>query len=154
MFRYLLVLFIVVPFVELFILIRIADLISFWPTVGLVIVTGAAGASLARWQGTRVIAEIRKQLDEMRIPGDALIDGLLILIAGALLITPGIITDAVGFLLLIPFARAPLRRFLKSRIKLVIEERAGTMAGMGQSGPEVIDYDPRSDPDNPRYRQQ
>ena len=112
MFARLLVLFVVVPLVEMYILFRIAELISFPATVGLVLATGALGAWLAKWQGISTIRRIQDELAAGRIPGKALVDGAMILVAAALLLTPGILTDVFGFSLLMPPCRAVYRRLL------------------------------------------
>jgi len=113
----LLLLFTLVPLVELMLLIKIGEWISLWPTIGLVVFTGIIGASLARKQGIRTWTRIRTDLGAGILPGDRLIDALLILIAGALLVTPGVITDGIGFFLLIPPARALIRNHLKKQFK-------------------------------------
>ncbi|MHC4800030.1 MAG: FxsA family protein, partial [Planctomycetota bacterium] len=79
--------------------------------------TGIIGAWLARHEGLRTLTHIRSQLAAGQLPGDQMIDALLILVAGALLVTPGVVTDAIGFLLLIPPARAWVRNHLKKRFK-------------------------------------
>ena len=106
MFLRLLLLFTVVPLVELFILVELGSIVGVLPTVGLVVLTGALGAWLARWQGLSVLRRLSTDLEQGRMPADVLIDGLLILIAGAVLLTPGLITDALGFFLLVPQGRA------------------------------------------------
>ena len=119
MFIYLLLLFTLLPFVELTILLWMA--VEFgWPhTLLLVIVTGVVGASLARWQGLRTFGRVQQEMAAGRVPGSALVDGLLILVAGAMLLTPGIITDACGFALLIP----PIRNQLKRSVRRWFERR-------------------------------
>lgn len=102
-----------IPLVELLILVRIADLTSFSFTVLLVIATGIIGGILARIEGFRVLGHIRHEINMGRLPADALLDGAMVLTAGALLLTPGILTDALGFTLLCP----PSRRLLRSRLK-------------------------------------
>jgi len=111
----LLLLFTLVPLIELSLLIELGRRINVGPTVALVIVTGVIGAALARHEGLRTLRNIQSDLGARRLPGDRMIDALLILIAGALLVTPGIITDAIGFGLLIPPARAVVRNHLKRR---------------------------------------
>ncbi len=106
----LLLLFTVVPLVELYLLIAIGRWVGAVPTIALVIGTGLLGAALARWQGLGVLRRVRDDLDHGRPPTDALIDGLLILIAAAVLLTPGLITDTIGFVLLVPASRAFVRR--------------------------------------------
>jgi UPF0716 protein FxsA len=117
MFLRLLLLFTVVPLVELFLLVKLGTVIGIGPTVLIVICTGVLGAWLARWQGLGVLRRVSEDLAEGRLPADALIDGLLILIAGAVLLTPGLITDALGFLLLVPKGRAVVRRTVAARLE-------------------------------------
>lgn len=121
MFAKLLGLFTVVPLVELFILIKIGGLIGAGPTVLIVLVTGIAGAFLARQQGARVWRHIQTEMEAGLLPADPLIDGLLLLVAGAVLITPGILTDLLGFVLLVPPTRAPIRRWVKNRLRRMME---------------------------------
>jgi UPF0716 protein FxsA len=115
MFLRLLLLFTIVPLVELFLLVKLGTVIGIGPTVLIVICTGVLGAWLARWQGLGVLRRLTEDLNQGRLPADALIDGLLILIAGAVLLTPGLITDALGFLLLVPQGRAAVRRAVAAR---------------------------------------
>lgn len=118
MFGPLLLLLIVMPLVELWLLLRVGDRIGAGNTFLLVVITGIVGASLARQQGLRAWHDAQKQSAQGKIPGAALADGVMILIAGVLLMTPGIITDGFGFLLLLPPFRAIVRRVLKDRIKV------------------------------------
>ncbi len=113
MFRILVVLFIVIPAVELWGLISVGKVIGGWNTVALVILTGMIGAWLAKQQGLQVIRLLQVQLSRGQMPTDVLIDGVLVLVGGVLLLTPGFVTDLVGFVLLIPYTRAILRHFLK-----------------------------------------
>jgi UPF0716 protein FxsA len=129
MFLRLLLLFTIVPLVELFILIKLGGVIGVGPTVAIVIGTGILGAWLARRQGLGVLRRLGAELDQGRLPTEALLDGLLILIAGALLLTPGLITDALGFTLLVPPGRKIARRLVK----------AAFLRGKGRADPSVID---------------
>jgi UPF0716 protein FxsA len=124
MFLRLLLLFTVVPLVELFLLVKLGTVIGIGPTVLIVICTGVLGAALARWQGLGVLRRVSDDLAQGRLPADALIDGLLILIAGAVLLTPGLITDALGFVLLVPQGRALVRRTVAARLerRTVVED--------------------------------
>jgi len=115
MFLRLLLLFTVVPLVELFLLVKLGTVVGVGPTIGLVIFTGVLGAWLARQQGLGVLRRLRVELAEGRLPAGALIDGLLILVAGAVLLTPGLLTDALGFVLLVPPSRAVVRRIVAAR---------------------------------------
>ena len=115
MFLRLLLLFTVVPLVELFILVKLGSVAGVAPTIALVILTGILGAWLARHQGLGVLKRLSTDLEQGRLPADALIDGLLILIAGAVLLTPGLLTDGMGFFLLIPRGRAVVRKVVAAR---------------------------------------
>lgn len=110
MFFRLLLLFTVVPLVELFLLIRVGQAIGAPATIGLVIFTGTLGAWLARSQGVQTLERVRRELSSGQIPAEALVDGLLILVAGAVLLTPGILTDLAGFFLLVPSGRRRVGR--------------------------------------------
>lgn len=114
---YLLLIFIVVPFVELALLLKLADLTSWWHTLLLVIVTGVLGTWLARSQGVRTYRKIQQSLSAGQMPTDSLLDAAMIFVAGALLLTPGILTDLLGFSLLVPFTRLLYRRWLVKRFK-------------------------------------
>ncbi|NLX12939.1 MAG: FxsA family protein [Phycisphaerales bacterium] len=111
------ILFTIIPLIELSILIKIGAYIGTWNTIVLVVTTGMLGAALARHQGIKTFTSIQQALQAGQLPGDRLIDALLILIAGALLITPGILTDVAGFLLLIGSTRGAVRRYLKNRFQ-------------------------------------
>lgn len=117
MFGKLLLLFTVVPLIELYLLILIGQAIGAGPTVLLVVLTGAVGASLARAQGFSVWARINREMNLGRFPGNELIDAVLILASGVTLLTPGVVTDVLGFLLLFPLTRRPIREFLKRRFR-------------------------------------
>ena len=129
MFARLLILFTVVPLVELALLIKLGDAIGLWPTITIVIATGVLGATLARSQGTRTVGAIRSQLAEGRAPTEGLINGLLILVGGVVLLTPGLLTDILGFSLLVPFTRDMFRKNLQNRLRKHAERnrRAGTI---------------------------
>jgi UPF0716 protein FxsA len=131
---YLFLLFTVLPIVELAILIRFGQATVWWAPVLLVIATGVAGAVLARWQGLRVYQRIREDARAGRMPADALVDGFLILLAGILLITPGVVTDVAGIAFLIPPVRALVKRGVKAWIRKNVEIRvAGMNADFWQS---------------------
>jgi UPF0716 protein FxsA len=135
MFLRLLLLFTVVPLVELFLLVKLGTVVGVGPTIALVIFTGVLGAWLARQQGLGVLRRLRAELEAGRLPAGALIDGLLILVAGAVLLTPGLLTDALGFVLLVPPSRAVVRR-------IVVERFA---RGKENERPEIIDVEWRED---------
>ena len=108
----LLLLFILVPLVELILLLYLAEQTHRWFAVGLVVVTGIVGTLLARSQGTKTYRKIHASMSQGQVPTDALIDAAMIFVAGALLLTPGMLTDTVGLSLLIPQCRQWYRRRL------------------------------------------
>jgi UPF0716 protein FxsA len=119
LFGRLLLLFVGVPLLELFILIQLGQLVGVWPTIALVVLTGITGAALARMEGLRTVWKLRGELSRGRLPGGALLDGFAILVGGALLLTPGLLTDLVGFSFLLP----PTRKLLLGRIQSGLEKR-------------------------------
>lgn len=121
MFFRLLALFILLPLVELALLIQVGRWIGLGWTLAIVVVTGLLGAALARRQGLRAWLAIQAELREGRMPGGALVDGLLILIGGIVLLTPGLLTDLFGFLLLVPASRGVLKAGLRRRFQRAIE---------------------------------
>lgn len=116
MFVRLLLLFTLVPAVELILLIQLGRHVGFWPTAALVLGTGVVGAWLARREGLKVFRAVSTEMAEGRMPTDHLLDGLLILVAGAVLLTPGLLTDAAGFVLLAPPGRRLIRKALSNAI--------------------------------------
>jgi UPF0716 protein FxsA len=113
----LLLLFTLVPLVELALLIQLGRVIGLAATIAIVLLTGVIGATLARWQGLVTLRRVQTEMAEGRVPTDALVDGLLILVAGAMLFTPGLITDTIGCLLLIPPTRTAVRRALVEALR-------------------------------------
>jgi UPF0716 protein FxsA len=100
------VLFIVVPLVELYFLFQVSDVIGGWETILLVIITAFLGSYFIRQQGVSTILKAQQNMQQGQLPAMELVEGLILVIAGVMLVTPGFITDSFGFLLLIP----PLRQ--------------------------------------------
>jgi UPF0716 protein FxsA len=113
--------FTLVPLAELFILVQLGRALGLLATLAIVVTTGILGAWLTRRQGLKALAAVRSDLDAGRVPAASLLDGALILAAGLLLLTPGLITDACGFFLLIPRARTTIRRVARRAIERRIE---------------------------------
>ncbi len=105
----LLLLFTILPLLELWLLLELGRLLGLLATVAVVLITGAVGATVARHQGLATLQRARRALADGRVPATEAVDGLLILLAGALLVTPGLLTDASGLVLLVPQARAVVR---------------------------------------------
>lgn len=117
MFVRLLAIFVGIPLIELALLVRIGARLGLGPTLGLVVVTGFIGAALARQQGFRVWTRIQTELQSGRMPATELLDGLLILLGGIVLITPGLLTDLCGLALMIPTVRRYVRMRLERRFQ-------------------------------------
>ena len=136
-------LFTLVPLVELCLLLVLADWLGWQFTLALVILTGVLGAWLARQQGLRCWRRVHETMAARQIPGDPLMDGLMILVAGALLVTPGVLTDLVGFALLTPpFRRAVkgwLKRRFQARINLISPGNAWPPADQPRPHDEIIE---------------
>ncbi|MCF6435635.1 FxsA family protein [Pseudoalteromonas sp. MMG022] len=108
MFRILFVLFIVVPIIEIALLIQVSDIIGGFATIALVILTAILGAKLVKQQGLSAYSNVQGQMARGQMPASELFTGLCVIIAGVLLMTPGIMTDALGFMLLTPAIRSKL----------------------------------------------
>jgi UPF0716 protein FxsA len=123
-------LFTVVPLVELALLIWIGGQTAWWVPIATVLIMGIAGAALARWQGLRALRRIQEDLNAGRMPADAVVDGVLILVAGILLVTPGVLTDLVGVALLIPPLRSLMKRaamaWLRRHVKVSAQRFSAT----------------------------
>ncbi len=109
--------FILISLAEIYLLVRVGEYIGALNTVAIVVLTGIAGAALARMQGLHALYKIRTSLQQGNVPSRELMDALLILAAGVLLLAPGFISDAAGIVLLLPMGRALVRRLLLKRIR-------------------------------------
>ena len=130
----LILLFVTVPLLELVLLLQVGQWIGLGPTVALVVATGFAGAALARRQGLRAFLAVQQELSAGGLPGRALLDGLSILVGGALLLTPGILTDVLGFSLILPSSRRWLQGILRRRMERRIKEGAVHFTVFGSGG--------------------
>ncbi|QED48904.1 FxsA family protein [Cytobacillus dafuensis] len=110
--RYLVLIMITVPAAEIAVLLLSGKIIGVWPTIALILFTGFLGAYLAKKQGLETIRRVNEQLQNGQMPGDAILDGICILIGGILLLTPGFITDITGLLML----TSPTKLFFKKLI--------------------------------------
>lgn len=107
--------FIVVPLVELWVIIEVGGLLGLWPTIALLLADSVLGAVLVRREGGRAWRKFREALAAGRVPGDEIVQGALLLFGGALLLTPGFVTDVVGLALVLPITRSPVARLLRLR---------------------------------------
>jgi len=109
----LVVLFIVVPIAEIYVIIQVGELIGIWPTIGLILVSAFVGSWLLRSQGRSAWRRFNEALAHRRFPGNEVADGALIIVGGTLLLTPGFLSDLLGISLLVPPTRALVRRGLR-----------------------------------------
>lgn len=116
----------VVPIVEITVFILVGNAIGLWPTLGLVIGSAVIGALLLRRQGLSTLLRIQAETRAGRMPGRELVHGVMILVAGILLLTPGLVTDAIGYLLFVPAIRDLGWRFLKGRVNVMAASRTGS----------------------------
>ena len=120
MFARLFLLFAIVPLIELYFLIRIGEAVGALNTVLFVIATALLGAYLARLEGLRTLRQIQLNLSQGILPAEQLVDGLLIFAGGVLLVTPGVLTDFVALLFLIPFTRTYIKRWLRRKFDRMV----------------------------------
>jgi UPF0716 protein FxsA len=129
--------FLVVPLVELYVIVQVAGGIGVLETIALLILVSIVGAWLVKWQGLATFARFQRQLMAGRLPTAEIVDGVLILTAGALMLTPGFVTDATGLVLLVPPTRAVVRAALLRRFRLHPPRVSTRWVRFG----EVIDVD-------------
>ena len=143
MFLKLLTIFILVPILELSLLLRIGSKIGFEATIAIILMTAFIGAILTRTQGSRALSSFRNALASGKLPHREALDGLLILLAGAVLLTPGFLTDTAGFLLLFAPTRAAIRdrlsAYLKKRIQIIPPGPPQDLSGKQAGDTDFID---------------
>ena len=122
MLGYLILLFTVMPVVELALLIHVGAYIGAWNTVAIVIITGVAGAFMAREQGFSTLRKIQDSVNSGVMPADEILNGILILCGGIMFLAPGFITDLLGFIMLIPPARNFIKKIIEKKIHKKIRE--------------------------------
>ena len=138
-------LFVVVPIIELMLLIQLGQFIGLMPTLALVVATGIGGAAMARAEGLRVLFQFQEELAQGRLPGQAMLDGASVLVGAAFLLTPGVLTDLLGFSLLFPLSRRWIQRRLRKRLEQQIADGSIRVVAMGP-GLGFGDTDPRREP--------
>ncbi len=129
----LIALFIVVPIAELYVIIQVGELIGIWPTLGLLLLDAVGGSLLLKHQGRGAWRRFNEALAQRRFPGREVVDGVLIVVGGTLLVSPGFITDVFGAFLLIPPTRAIARALLK-RLSIGRVAMIGNIPGAGRFG--------------------
>ena len=125
MFLKLFLAFTLVPFIEIYLLIKIGAQVGALNTILIVILTGLLGASLARLEGIKIMTKVRDSLNRGDLPAEEMLDAMLIFVAGVVLLTPGFITDLAGITLLVPQARFWFKRWLRKKFDEWIERGSG-----------------------------
>ena len=143
-------LFIGVPIIEIALFIQVGGWLGLWPTLAIVVLTAIAGTMMVRSQGARALANLQRSFNDLNDPTEPLAHGAMILFSGALLLTPGFFTDALGFALLIPAFRKFVMREIGKRIQ-VNSVVAGQAQWTSESNETVIDgdYEVEEDPNKP-----
>ena len=137
--RILLLIFIVVPVIEMVILIEVGSRIGAFPTVGLVLLTAVVGVWLLKLQGLLTLSRVQAKLARGELPDTELLEGVMLLIGGTLLLTPGFVTDTIGFICLVPGLRQPIARWILARgVINTIWARSAAQAGQEPQGPGQI----------------
>lgn len=128
--RLLFLAFLLIPIVEMYILIKVGGVIGALPTIALVVATAAAGAGLLRWQGLSTLYRVRQTMARGELPALELVEGAIMLVGGALLLTPGFVTDAIGLVCLIPALRCRIALGILRRAVVIspVPPRAGPRA--------------------------
>ncbi|RBI77635.1 FxsA family protein [Roseovarius sp. TE539] len=130
--------FLGVPLIEIALFIQVGGFIGLWPTLAIVVITAILGTVLVRAQGAMALEDLRTSFSRQSDPSEALVHGAMILVAGALLLTPGFFTDGVGFALLVPGVRRAAYRYLRARV----EVRSFTTAAPGRDPRRHRPHDP------------
>lgn len=117
--RFLFLLFIIVPIIEITLLINVGEAIGVWSTIGLVLLSAFVGVNMLRYQGLATLARAQQRANQGEIPGKEMIEGIVLAVGGALLVTPGFVTDVIGFCCLIPYTRHVLAKKLIGRFTMI-----------------------------------
>ncbi len=140
MLKWLFLLFLIVPLVEIYILIQVGSVIGALPTILMVVLTAILGAALLRQQGLSTLARLQHQLNAGELPAVTLLEGVVLLMAGGLLLTPGFFTDALGFAALVPgLRRHVIRRMLRHYTLAAVHRYGPRPPGGGPSSPHRPD---------------
>ncbi|HDZ9336105.1 TPA: membrane protein FxsA [Vibrio cholerae] len=145
MFPILLFLFIAVPVIEIALFIQVGGVLGVWPTIALVLLTAIVGASLVRSQGLQTLLTVQQRLAQGQLPAQQILEGVMLAVAGVLLLTPGFFTDVLGMLVLLPAPRAYLAKQLMSRV--VVGNIHASGAGFEQPNP----FHDRANPNGTTY---
>ena len=143
LFVILLLLFIGLPMVEIYVLIQVGHQIGAMWTIALLIAVAALGSALLRLQGLATLANVRAALARGELPTEAILEGLVLLVAGVLMVTPGFVTDIAGLLCLLPPLRRAIARALGAGLMMRVQRAPGSNGGAGAPSQEVLEGDYR-----------
>jgi len=132
-FPILLLFFIAIPVLEIALFIQVGDWFGLWPTIGLVLLSAVVGASLVRSQGLQTLLTVQQRLAQGQLPAQQILEGMMLALAGMLLLVPGFFTDMIGLLILLPAPRAWLAQSVMSR--MVIGQMHTGQPGFQQANP-------------------
>lgn len=132
MFARLFFLFTAVSLLEIFVLVKVGSFLGAWPTVALVVVTALIGSALVRSQGLQLVQQLQQRMAKGEMPGQQLVEGIMLIITGVLLVTPGFVTDLSGLLLLQPSIRGAIAKTILANVKLSPTTMSG---GFSQTPP-------------------
>ncbi|WP_108335766.1 FxsA family protein [Vibrio cholerae] len=138
-------LFIAVPVIEIALFIQVGGVLGVWPTIALVLLTAIVGASLVRSQGLQTLLTVQQRLAQGQLPAQQILEGVMLAVAGVLLLTPGFFTDILGMLVLLPAPRAYFAKQLMSRV--VVGNIHASGAGFEQPNP----FHDRANPNGTTY---
>ncbi len=150
MFQLLFILFIIIPIIEITVIMQVGALLGLWPTVAIVILSAWLGAKYVRQQGLATLQSVQSKMAQGEMPSNEIVTGLMLLVAGVLLVTPGFVTDIFGLSLLIPGVRNAIAKYVQKHIKVNqlgagASFHHGTSNGFGASG-NVYQHDPQEQP--------
>nr|WP_284694990.1 FxsA family protein [Photobacterium galatheae] len=123
--------FILVPVIEIALFIQVGGVLGLWTTLFLVLLTAVVGASLVRSQGIATLLSVQDRLNQGELPAQQILEGVMLAVAGVLLLTPGFMTDAMGLVVLLPGPRAAIARYLMRKVKVQSMHQGGFGGGVG-----------------------
>ncbi|MFT6985762.1 MAG: UPF0716 protein FxsA [Psychromonas sp.] len=134
MFARLFLVFTSVSLLEIFVLVKVGSFLGAWPTVALVVVTALIGSALVRSQGVQLLQQLQQRIAQGEMPALQLVEGVMLLVTGVLLVTPGFVTDFCGLLLLQPTIRARLAKTVMANVKLKTDASMSGSYSQSQTG--------------------
>ena len=133
------VLFLIIPIIEIYFLIKVGEVIGALPTIILVVLTAVIGAGLLRQQGLSTRARLQQNISQGKIPAQEMLEGVILAVGGALLMTPGFVTDTIGFLCLLPFSRQYIASNIMKRSAMSVGATMGGFGGGSRGQPGASD---------------